>query len=115
MKLSFNFTGTIPRSLLRKTGFDLSQGPSFPHACSGNPGETLTGPPIKTFGGDDFGKTSTLTGGSGLCFFSTERVIGTHLASGAGFLHGRFKIPVNRWIFVFKLDLTAALLHAGVS
>src|SRR6266702_6084424 len=31
--------------------------PSFPHAFSGNPGETLTGPPIKTFGGDDFGET----------------------------------------------------------
>jgi hypothetical protein len=25
---------------------------SFPHAFSGNPGETLTGPPIKTFGGE---------------------------------------------------------------
>src|SRR6266542_1342695 len=29
--------------------------PSFPHAFSGNPGETGTGPPIKTFGGDAFG------------------------------------------------------------
>ncbi len=28
--------------------------PSFPHVLSGNPGETGTGPPIKTFGGDDF-------------------------------------------------------------
>ena len=26
---------------------------SFPHAFSGNPGETPTGPPINTFGGDD--------------------------------------------------------------
>jgi hypothetical protein len=30
--------------------------PSFPHAFSGNPGETQTGPPIKTFGGDNFGE-----------------------------------------------------------
>ena len=29
--------------------------PSFPHAFSGNPGGIRTGPPIKTFGGDDFG------------------------------------------------------------
>jgi len=29
--------------------------PSFPHVFSGNPGETGTGPPIKTFGVDDFG------------------------------------------------------------
>ena len=29
--------------------------PSFPNASIGNPGETLTGPPIKTFGGDDSG------------------------------------------------------------
>ena len=30
--------------------------PSFPHAFSGNPGETLTGPPIKTLGVTRFGK-----------------------------------------------------------
>jgi hypothetical protein len=27
--------------------------PSFPHALSGNPDDLRTGPPIKTFGGDD--------------------------------------------------------------
>jgi hypothetical protein len=32
-----------------------SRAHSFPHALSGNPGETGTGPPIKTFGGDAFG------------------------------------------------------------
>jgi hypothetical protein len=31
-------------------------GPSFPHASSGNPGESGSGPPIKTFGGDEIGK-----------------------------------------------------------
>ncbi|HZM89954.1 MAG TPA: hypothetical protein VFF31_25765, partial [Blastocatellia bacterium] len=31
-----------------------SQSPSFPRVFSGNPGETLTGPPIETFGGDGF-------------------------------------------------------------
>jgi hypothetical protein len=34
------------------------QGLSFPHAFSGNPDETLTGPPIETFGGDDFREIS---------------------------------------------------------
>jgi hypothetical protein len=34
--------------------------PSFPHAFSGNPGGIRTGPPIKTFGGDDFGVASLL-------------------------------------------------------
>ena len=29
--------------------------PSFPYAFSGNPGELRTGPPIKTFGGDELG------------------------------------------------------------
>jgi hypothetical protein len=32
-----------------------SPSPSFPHAFSGNPGGFRTGPPIKAFGGDDFG------------------------------------------------------------
>ena len=32
-----------------------SQAHSFPHAFSGNPGDIRTGPPIETFGGDDFG------------------------------------------------------------
>src|SRR3989338_9165708 len=49
-------TGLIPRSLLRNGDSKSSQGPSFPHAFSGNPGETRTGPPIKTFGGDNFGE-----------------------------------------------------------
>ena len=30
---------------------------SFPHASSGNPGGIRTGPPIKTFGGDDPGES----------------------------------------------------------
>src|SRR3990170_3534754 len=54
--MPFNLFGTIPRSLLRNGHFECSQGPSFPHAFSGNPGETRTGPPIKTFGGDAFGE-----------------------------------------------------------
>ena len=33
----------------------LSTGLSFPHAFSGTPGESRTGPPIKTFGGDGLG------------------------------------------------------------
>src|SRR5687768_7944807 len=33
-----------------------SRAHSFPHASSGNPGEFRTGPPIKTFGGDDWGR-----------------------------------------------------------
>ena len=44
----------IPRSLLRKT-YSQTSSPSFPHAFSGNPDESLTGPPIKTFGGDNCG------------------------------------------------------------
>ena len=32
-----------------------SRAHSFPHAFSGNPGEILSGPPIETFGGDNFG------------------------------------------------------------
>jgi hypothetical protein len=52
----FNLFGSIPRSLLRNGDSKSSQGLSFPHAFSGNPGETWTGPPIKTFGGDNFGK-----------------------------------------------------------
>ena len=46
--------GLIPRSLLRKGAYQVSQSPSFPHVFSGNPGETRTGPPIRTFGGDEF-------------------------------------------------------------
>src|SRR3990167_2198580 len=51
-----NRCGLIPRSLLRNGDSKSSQGLSFPHAFSGNPGETRTRPPIKTFGGDDFGE-----------------------------------------------------------
>ena len=51
---SFNFFGSIPRNLLRNGNSWSSQSPSFPHAFSGDPGEILAGPPIETFGGDDF-------------------------------------------------------------
>jgi hypothetical protein len=34
---------------------------SFPQASSGNPGGIRTGPPIKTFGGDDLGESHLLT------------------------------------------------------
>ena len=45
----------VPKPFLAHQGmFD----PSFPHVFSGNPGETGTGPPIKTFGGDAFGINS---------------------------------------------------------
>src|SRR4030095_4017486 len=50
----FNRCGLIPRSLLRNGNSWSCQSPSFPRVFSGNPGETLTGPPIETFGGDDF-------------------------------------------------------------
>ncbi len=51
---AFNRCGLIPRSLLCNGDSWSSQSPSFPRVFSGNPGETLTGPPIETFGGDDF-------------------------------------------------------------
>src|SRR5205807_10544292 len=35
--------------------FQTSKSPSFPNAFIGNPGETVTGPPINTFGGDNLG------------------------------------------------------------
>jgi hypothetical protein len=64
----FNHCGLISRSLLRKELFpDLLKSVSFPNASIGNPGETATGPPIKTFGlpvptrqtgGDAFGINS---------------------------------------------------------
>src|SRR5687768_15664644 len=38
-----------------------SRAHSFPHACSGNPGGIRTGPPIKTFGGDDLGESHLFT------------------------------------------------------
>jgi hypothetical protein len=44
--------GSIPRRLPAEKILVLS----FPHAFSGNPGETPIGPPIKTFEGDTFWK-----------------------------------------------------------
>src|SRR5574342_161166 len=35
-----------------------------------------------------------------------------HLAPSAGSSHGNFELGVDLWIFVFVLDLIAALLHA---
>ena len=49
MSCSSISAGLIPCSLLRQT----IRGPSFPHALSGNLGESGSGPPIKTFGGDE--------------------------------------------------------------
>jgi hypothetical protein len=49
---AFNRCGLIPRSLLCN-GDSLSES-VIPACFSGNPGETLTGLPIETFGGDDF-------------------------------------------------------------
>src|SRR5262245_49122156 len=48
----------ILRSLLRKIYSQTSGSPSFPRAFGGNPAESLTGPPIKAFGGDDCGTNS---------------------------------------------------------
>src|SRR5919108_5084953 len=53
-------------------------------------------------------------GGRSLALVRTVRMIGSHVAGGAGFFHRRLEIPMNDWIFVFKLDLTATLFHAGV-
>jgi hypothetical protein len=51
-----------PQSMKMAHVFDPNRSsptsPSFPHAFSGNPGGIRTGPPIKTFGGDDFGVAS---------------------------------------------------------
>src|SRR5438132_13979490 len=46
-----NLYGFIPHSFLRRKRSPI-RSPSFPHALSGNPGESGSGPPIKTFGGD---------------------------------------------------------------
>jgi len=59
LKFTFNRYGLIPRSLLRN-GDPKSSGLSFPHVFSGNPGEPLTGPPIKTFGGECAREGATL-------------------------------------------------------
>ncbi len=56
--LDFNLFASIPCSLLRKIYFQTSKSLSFPNASIGNPAETLPGPPIKTFGGDNFGINS---------------------------------------------------------
>jgi NitT/TauT family transport system substrate-binding protein len=47
-----------------KAHFHSSKGLSFPKVFIGNPGESIAGPPIKTFGGDDFGTNahSLITG-----------------------------------------------------
>src|ERR1700756_5326536 len=58
---TFNPLGSIPCSLLCKSLFQASKSPSFPNAFIGNPGGSLTGPPIKTFGGDKFGTADTDT------------------------------------------------------
>jgi hypothetical protein len=56
-KISSISLGSIPRSLLRSGVVgSAARVPSFPDAFSGNAGEFRTGPPIKTFGGDDLGK-----------------------------------------------------------
>jgi hypothetical protein len=47
--------GFHSRSLLGKGDDWVRQCPSFPHVFSGNPDKTRTGPPIETFGGDEFG------------------------------------------------------------
>src|SRR3990170_2730048 len=44
-------TGQFPRARCVQVVFSES---SFPHALSGNPGESGAGPPIKTFGRDAF-------------------------------------------------------------
>ena len=54
----FNLFGSIPHNLLHKSYSQPSKSLSFPNASIGNPSETLTGPPIKTFGGDNFGINS---------------------------------------------------------
>ncbi len=50
--------------------------PSFPNASIGNPGETGTGPPIKTFGGDDSGMGKIRRGDLMTCPISSFRLIG---------------------------------------
>src|SRR5439155_170908 len=55
---TFNLFGAIPRSLLRKSNSQTSKRLSFPNASIGNPDETVTRPPTKTFGGDNFGINS---------------------------------------------------------
>src|SRR6516165_3513719 len=57
----FVFASVAMHVLLRKSGrghgFAASV-PSFPHVFSGNPEGIQTGPPIKTFGGDDLNLSS---------------------------------------------------------
>src|SRR5262245_1781250 len=71
-KRIFSNRSTVGRTLFLiepgRVEFASFQSPSFPHAFSrstmltalrgskgGNPGDIRTGPPIETFGGDDFG------------------------------------------------------------
>ncbi len=56
----FNLFDSILRSLLPNSDSESYCRQSFPHAFSGGStglttGETLSGPPIKTFEGDNFG------------------------------------------------------------
>src|SRR4029079_19013027 len=43
----------------------------------------------------------------------TMRMI-IHFAAGTGFFHCRLELRMDHWIFIFVLDLIAALLHALV-
>ena len=45
--------GSIPRTWVPEVYVQTSKSLSFPNVSIGNPGETLTGPPINAFGGDD--------------------------------------------------------------
>ena len=58
MRRRLIYAGLIPRGLLRKIHSRTSKSLSFPNASIGNPDETVTGPPIKTFGGDALGINS---------------------------------------------------------
>jgi uncharacterized protein YjbJ (UPF0337 family) len=75
----FNGSGSNFPQLAASWSF---QGLSFPHAFSGNLDETLTGPPIETFGGDDFR-------GISLGFVDTRQ-----LATGSSFGNTRSRITV---------------------
>jgi hypothetical protein len=109
--------GLIPHSLLCKT--DPNKSPSFPHAFSGNPGETGTGPPIKTFGGDAFGINShryvliprSLPRGRSL--FQTEPFWISKLEFNS---LGLFRISIFRFRVFFRSRLGAiAMLVLGAS
>ena len=52
-----NRYGIIPAACCVVVVDSIVRVQSFPHAFSGNPGEIRTGPPIKTFGGDNLRKS----------------------------------------------------------